>query len=259
MISPKLVIFDWAGTLVDFGCRAPLTAFHAAFRAVGLPISDEVARRPMGAHKRDHVREILHDPAIADRVRAVLHTEPDDPLVERIYGEFSRVLPESLPLHAAPIPGSVEALSWLRGRGIRIGSTTGYTRSMMDLLEPIARAAGIAPEIVVCADEVPQARPAPWACFRIADQLGIQPLSEAIKVGDTPADMAEGRNAGMVCIGLSECGNEVGLGRDDLEALPAGERAARVAAAELRLYDAGAHAVLRSVADLPAWIEAQRP
>ena len=59
-------------------------------------------------------------------------------------------------------------MRWLREHGIRIGSTTGYTRAMMDALEPLAREAGIAPEMVICADEVRQGRPAPWACFRIA-------------------------------------------------------------------------------------------
>ena len=66
---PELIIFDWAGTLVDFGCCAPLAAFCRAFENAGLPISDETARGPMGSHKRDHVREILHYPEVAERVR----------------------------------------------------------------------------------------------------------------------------------------------------------------------------------------------
>jgi phosphonoacetaldehyde hydrolase len=252
-----LIIFDWAGTLVDFGCRAPLEAFHRAFENAGLPITDEIARRPMGAHKRDHVREILSYPEIAGRVRLELKREPDETFVESIYDDFSRRLPALLPAHADPIPGCVEMLEWLRAKGIRIGSTTGYTRAMMDVLEPLARAAGIAPEIVICADEVPQARPAPWACFRIAERLGVYPMNRSIKVGDTPADMAEGRNAGMLCLGLSECGNEVGLSEVVLAALPRGQREQLVNAAKGRLLEAGAHAVLRSAAELTAWIESQ--
>jgi phosphonoacetaldehyde hydrolase len=61
----------------------------------------------------------------------------------------------------------------------------------------------------------------------------------------------------MRCVGLSECGNEVGLGREAVEALDQAERTRLVAEAERRLHAAGAHAVLRSVADLPAWIESQ--
>ena len=250
-----LVVFDWAGTLVDFGCRAPLAAFLEAFARAGLPITEEVARGPMGAHKRDHVREILADAEVANRVRAVLGREPDEALGDEIYQDFASRLPALLPAHAAPIPGAVETLRWLRERGIRIGSTTGYTRAMMDSLEPSARAAGLEPEAVVCADEVSQSRPAPWACFRIAERFGIYPMSRCAKVGDTPADMAEGRNAGMCCVGVSECGNEVGLSPEALSAMSIDERARRIRIAEDRLQGAGAEAVLRSVAELPAWIE----
>jgi phosphonoacetaldehyde hydrolase len=211
----------------------------------------------MGAHKRDHVREILHYAEIAERVRSELRREPDEALVGQIYHDFAKLLPALLPAHAKPIPGAVATLQWLRERGIFIGSTTGYIRAMMDVLEPIARAVGIDPELVICADEVPQSRPAPWACFRIAEQCGVYPMSCCVKVGDTPADMAEGQNAGMVCVGLSESGNEVGLSQEALAILSAEKRENLIAAATERLTEAGAHAVLHSVAELPAWIEAQ--
>ena len=160
-----------------------------------------------------------------------------------------------LPAHASPIAGSLETLKFLFENGIRIGSTTGYTRAMMDVLEPVARAAGIAPEFVVCADEVPQSRPAPWACFRIAERCGVYPMSRCLKVGDTPADMAEGRNAGMICIGLSESGNEVGMSTEALAALSETARESLIHDAERRLMDAGAHVVLRSIAELSNWME----
>jgi phosphonoacetaldehyde hydrolase len=253
----KLVIFDWAGTLVDFGCRAPLGAFVEAFAAARLPITDEVARRPMGAHKRDHVREILGYPEVAARARADLHREPDDALVSEIYSAFTERLLAALPAHAAPIPGAVETLRWLRERGIHTGSTTGYTRAMMDVLEPAARAGGIAPEALVCSDETAQSRPAPWACFRLAERFGVYPMSRCVKVGDTAADMAEGRNAGMFAIAISDTGNELGLSVDEFAALAPGKLATLRAAAAARLRDAGAQAVLGSVSELPAWIEAQ--
>lgn len=250
-----LVIFDWAGTLVDFGCRAPLAAFHTAFENSGLPISDEIARKPMGAHKRDHVREILLYPEIAERVRSELKRVPDEALIDTIYHDFARLLPALLPAHAAPISGAVETLRQLREHGIRIGSTTGYTRAMMDVLEPVARTAGIDPEFIICADEVPQSRPAPWACFRIAERCGVYPMSRCLKVGDTPADMAEGRNAGMICIGLSECGNEVGMSQEALSNMDDSARLSLIHDAEKRLRETGAHAVLRSIAELPQWLE----
>jgi phosphonoacetaldehyde hydrolase len=253
----KMIIFDWAGTLVDYGCRAPLAAFLEAFAEAHLPISEETARKPMGAHKRDHVREILRAPEIAAQVRSGLGREPDEMLVQEIYESFTRRLLKALPKFAEPIPGVPETLRELRARGFALGSTTGYTRAMMDVLEPLAREAGVAPDAMICADEVPQGRPAPWACFRLAERFGIFPMEYGLKVGDTPADMAEGFNAGLSCVGVSESGNEVGLSEAQLAALDPAERTERVRLAEERLRAAGADAVLRSVAELPAWLEAQ--
>lgn len=256
-MKPELVIFDWAGTLVDFGCRAPLEAFIDAFARAGLPIDEATARRPMGAHKRDHAREILHYPDVAARVRADLGREPDEVLLDEIYARFSSRLTEVLPHHAAAVPGAVATLQWLYDRDIRVASTTGYTRSMMWTLEPIATAAGVATEALICADEVVQGRPAPWACFRLAEKFGVYPMTRCLKIGDTPADIAEGLNAGMVSLAVSESGNEVGLSLAALEALGADARRRLVRRAEQRLLCAGARAVLRSVEELPAWIEQQ--
>ena len=251
----KLVIFDWAGTLVDHGCRAPMEAFLQAFDAERLPISEAVARGPMGAHKLDHVKEILALPEVAARLPAHLAALPAAARADRLYRSFTHRLVELLPRHAAPIAGVPQALAALRERGIAIGSCSGYTRAMMDRLEPLARAAGVDPALVVCADEVPAGRPAPWACFRIAEYFGVYPMVRALKVGDTPSDIAEGRNAGMATLGITATGNEVGLSAAALAALAPEERAACIQAARERL--AGADAWLESVADLPAWLDAR--
>src|ERR1700722_11556144 len=60
-----LVIFDWAGTMVDFGSEAPVKALIQAFDDEGVPIDAATARRDMGMAKRDHVRGILSDSAVA--------------------------------------------------------------------------------------------------------------------------------------------------------------------------------------------------
>ncbi len=65
-----LVIFDWAGTMVDFGCRAPVIALMEAFRRHGVALTDTQARRDMGKAKADHVRALLLDPAVAQAWRA---------------------------------------------------------------------------------------------------------------------------------------------------------------------------------------------
>ena len=53
------VIFDWAGTTVDYGCFAPVQAFMEAFAHYGVPVTAEETRKPMGMLKRDHIRTML--------------------------------------------------------------------------------------------------------------------------------------------------------------------------------------------------------
>jgi phosphonoacetaldehyde hydrolase len=69
------------------------------------------------------------------------------------------------------------------------------------------------------------------------------------KIGDTPADIEEGRNAGMWTIAVVECGNEIGLSKTELASLPSDERRARIQVAEKRLSQAGAHFVVPRIAD----------
>jgi phosphonoacetaldehyde hydrolase len=54
----QAVIFDWAGTMIDFGSFAPMGVFVEAFRKFGVEATIEEARAPdghaeMGPHQRD--------------------------------------------------------------------------------------------------------------------------------------------------------------------------------------------------------------
>src|SRR5206468_1552925 len=68
----RLVILDWAGTTIDFGSRAPLTAFVRTFAQHGVTVTTAEARGPMGLPKRDHLRTMLQMPGVARRWREAL-------------------------------------------------------------------------------------------------------------------------------------------------------------------------------------------
>ena len=92
----KAVIFDWAGTMIDYGCMAPVEALKSAFAAEGLEISDEDARRDMGRAKHDHVRALLAYPPVAASWTALKGAAPNEADVERIYAAL-------VPLMAAAV------------------------------------------------------------------------------------------------------------------------------------------------------------
>jgi phosphonoacetaldehyde hydrolase len=249
------VVIDWAGSMIDFGSRAPVEAFRAAFREEGVEITVAEARAPMGQAKRDHIRALLSMPRVADAFRAKYGHAPGEAEIDRFYEKFLPLQRAVLKEHAQVIDGAVEALAAFRARGLAIGSSTGYTRELMDVVMPAAERQGLRVDAMLCASDVKEGRPAPFMCFLNAIRLGAWPMWSMVKIGDTIADVEEGRNAGMWTIALSRSGNEIGLSADEQRALPAGELATRVRAAEERLRAAGAHYVVETLAEAPAIVD----
>lgn len=246
----QAIILDWAGTVVDFGSRAPMQAFVEAFARFGVEIAIADARGPMGTPKRDHVRAVGQSPYVATMWQAE-HGRPfDERDVDAVFEVFEPLNVASVVEHADPIPGAIAAIDRLRARGIRIGSTTGYTRPIMDRLMPVAAAAGYAPEVVVCAGDLPAGRPSPLMIWQAMAAMGIWPARTVVKVDDTPVGVAEGRAAGTWAVGVAFTGNIAGMSPEELAALAEDERAALRQRAVEQMRAAGADVVIDSVADL---------
>ncbi|MBI2434893.1 MAG: phosphonoacetaldehyde hydrolase [Candidatus Hydrogenedentes bacterium] len=239
---------------MDFGCLAPVRAFTELFRRHGVTATAEEVRGPMGMHKRDHIRAMLRMPALAQRWTEAHGAPPSEALVEELFQAFLPVQIEVIRQHTDVIPGTVNTFHALRARGIRVGTTTGYSSAMMQICLDAARAAGYEPEANVAADEVPNGRPEPWMAVKAAAQLGDFPREACVKVGDTVADVLEGINAGMWSVAVVDTGNEVGLSQAELEALPPDRRKELVRAAQRKLVNAAAHYVIPGVAELPSLI-----
>lgn len=248
----RLVVFDLAGTVVDHGCFAPVTPFIEALARHGVDITAERVRGPMGTAKIDHLRALLALPDAASQWRARHGRDVMDIDIVRLYEQdFVPLQLASVDVESALIPGALDCIEQLRSRGIAVGTTTGYFAAAADACIAMARRQGFAPDVSVHSDQVPAGRPAPWMMFRVMETLGIYPPSAVVKVGDTPPDVEEALNAGAWAVGVAATGNSVGLRAAALDALPAGERATRVAQARRELLDAGAHHVIDSVRDLP--------
>ena len=246
------VIFDWAGTTVDFGCFAPVDAFMQAFMAHGITPTAEEIRAPMGIAKRAHVAKMLATPRLAaawERLDGRPYTEAD---IDAIYGKFEPSLFAVLDQYAQPIPGVSETVAWLRGRGIKIGSTTGYTQAMMDVVAPLAKQNGYAPDCLVTPDAVGgKGRPFPYMLWRNLEQLGTVHIGAAIKIGDTEADMEEASMAGCLAVGVLAGSSMMGLSEADYHALPPGELDVAYASARAKYVAAGADFVIESITELP--------
>ncbi len=250
------LVFDWAGTLADHGSRAPVATLEAIFAATRVPVTVAEARLAMGIAKKEHIRAILALPRVRGEWAQVYGTEPGEPELEALYAAFIPKQLDCLVQHSDVIAGVPEAFERFRGRGLQLGSSTGYTRPMLDCLLQLAARQNLKPDAAFCPDEVPFGRPAPWMCFRNAMQLGIYPMWTMVKIGDTPSDIAEGLNAGMWTIGVTRTGNETGLTAAEWNAtLPAAQQALEGAAGQ-RLLAAGAHYLAPSVAECDPFLDA---
>jgi phosphonoacetaldehyde hydrolase len=251
----KAVIFDWAGTMVDFGSMAPVEAMMNAFAAHGVTISEAEVRRDMGRAKRDHVGAIIRDPAVAARWVAANTGAPTTADGDAIHDSLEPLIAAAAADRATLIPGAAEIASDLTRLGVKIGSGTGYTRQTMNGILPRAAAQGYAPGVVVCAGETPSGRPAPLMTWKALIALDAWPAWTCVKVDDAPVGIEEGRLAGCWTVGVSASGNGVGLGLDAYRALAESDRAARIETSARLLKAAGADYVIETIADIQPTLE----
>ena len=244
----EAVIFDWAGTTVDYGCFAPVQAFMEVFIEAGIEPAMEEVREPMGMLKWDHIRTMLEMPRIKECWTKKYGKAPRDSDADALYERFEPALLKILDQFAEPKPYVEETVKKLREMGIKIGSTTGYTDVMMNVVVPKAAERGYAPDCWFSPDAANgMGRPYPYMIFKNLEALQVSSVIKAIKAGDTVSDILEGKNAGMFTIGILEGSSVMGLHQDEFERLTEAEKEEKLAAAEKKFKDAGADAVVKDI------------
>ena len=104
----KAVVFDWAGTMIDFGSRAPVVALCRAFAAEGVTIEEAEARADMGMAKRDHIRALLAQPRVAQAWAAQHGAAPAEADGDRIFAAIEPMMRDAARDCADLIPGAAE-------------------------------------------------------------------------------------------------------------------------------------------------------
>ncbi|MCJ1657254.1 phosphonoacetaldehyde hydrolase [Staphylococcus sp. NRL 16/872] len=252
MSNIKGIIFDWAGTTIDFGCFAPVQVFVEIFKNENIDVTIEEAREPMGMLKRDHIEAMLNMDRIANEWNSVKgrpHTQED---IDYLYANFEKSLMETLKDYTTPIPNVIDTINQLRNQGYKIGSTTGYTKSMMEVVTTEAKSKGYSPDYYVTAEAVNgYGRPYPYMIFENMKQLELERVAEVVKVGDTASDMKEAVNAGVIAIGVIKGSSIVGLSEDEWNALSDNEKDEHRQKATEKFKENGALYVIDDITQLP--------
>ena len=245
----QAVVFDWAGTTIDHGSRAPAAVFQEIFRQRGVAITAQQAREPMGMAKREHIAAVASMESVA-KAWVEEHGSPcDEAAIDAMYADFLPLQKATLTEHCELIPGVVEVTQLLRDKEIKIGSSTGYTHELMEVVSREAERQGYKPDLVLCAEDAPRGRPAPYLLFRAAIELEVFPMHCVVKVDDTRVGIEAGRNAGCWTVAVTRTGNGVGLSREEFDGLDPNEQKKRCAAAAEQLGPADF--VVESVAEMP--------
>ena len=248
----RAVILDWSGTTADAYVIAPAVVFVEVFANQGVAISMEEARGPMGLRKDLHIRALTESPEIRMRWNEVHGRDPDQSDVDRMFEDFVPAQLECLPLYTTLLPGVAETTQNLQAGGIKIGSTTGFTRPMVDILEAAAREQGYIPDASVAGDEVINgARPKPFMVYRNLDLLDAHPIQSVVKVDDTVSGVGEAVEVGCWGVGIARYSNYMNVNSlVEIETLTDEDIAVRLAHTRELLANSGAHYVIDEFPEL---------
>lgn len=249
------IVFDWAGTTIDYGCIAPARVFQEVFARRGVPITEAQAREPMGSAKRDHIARIAGMDDVSSRWQQTHGNQPTMTDVDQMYADFLPLQLEILGEYTELIPGTVDVIDGLKKRGIKIGSSTGYTRELMSVVIPAAEQQGYSPDCVICSDDVRHGRPTPFMLYEALHRMNAYPVWKTIKVDDTLVGIEAGKNAGAWTVAVTKTGNQLGLDRKTTEAMSESELRSKLTKIAADFEAIGADYIIDGIEQLPGIVE----
>lgn len=251
----RLVVFDWAGTVVDYGCVAPAVVFQKTFENWEIKLTKEEILKPMGMEKKDHIRELLRLEHVTKTWRELRGSDWTEEDVDVMYQTFEKMLADIVADYSKVMPGVKETVDTLRKQEIVIGSTTGYTAEIMEKVTAKATAEGYTPDHLVTPDVVGTGRPGPFMVYENMRRSNVYPASCVVKVGDTTMDILEGVSAGVWTVGILDGSSQVGLSYEEAQAISPSEKENLWKKAEEIYRNAGADFVIEDITKLPKVIE----
>ena len=253
----KGLILDWSGTTADAYVLAPAVVFVQVFQKHGVEVAMSEARGPMGLRKDLHIKAMTEIPEIRERWHGIHGQYPTQQDVDRMFEDFVPMQLDCLRNYTTLLPLVAETTQSLQKQGIKIGSSTGFVRSMVDILEEDARKQGYTPDASVAGDEVINgARPKPFMVYRNLDIMDVHPIQSVIKVDDTVSGVGEALEAGCWGVGIARYSNYMDMDTlEEADNLSEDEIMRRLTHTRDLLQKAGAHYVIDTWEQMPDVIE----
>ncbi len=192
----QLVVFDMAGTTIEDKGGVVLNCLVETTQAYDLPGTPEELNALMGLNKREVFGMLTARLYPTDETRAAS-------LAEEALASFIARMSAVYEAQLSPIAGAEETFTYLRKRGIKIATDTGFDATIGGLIMERLNWPGRLIDLAVYSSDVRRGRPAPYMIFRAMEQLDVLDVRKVMKLGDAPADLEEGMNAG--------CGEVIGV------------------------------------------------
>ena len=213
----KGLVLDWSGTVADAYVIAPAVVFVEVFKKQGVEISMLEARGPMGLRKDLHIKALTETPEIRDRWTKIKGKAPGQADVDAMFADFVPLQLDCLRQYTDLLPGVAEVCKKMQDDGIKIGVSTGFVRSMVDILLEDAIKQGFTPDATVAGDEVAHgARPKPFMVYRNLDLMDIHPIQAVVKVDDTTSGIGEALEGGCWGVGVARYSNYMDIDTIDV-------------------------------------------
>ncbi len=253
----KGLVLDWSGTTADAYVIAPAVVFVEVFKNKGIEISMTEARGPMGLRKDLHIQKLTEVPEIRERWKSVHGSYPGNADVAAMFEDFVPLQLDCLRKYTTLLPGVADVCQRLQSQGIKLGVSTGFVRSMVDVLEEDAKKQGFVPDASVAGDDVAHgARPKPFMVYRNLDLMDISPIQSVVKVDDTTSGVGEALEAGCWGVGVARYSNYMNINSlEAAEQLSAEEIEYRLEKTRNILRQSGAHYVIDSLTEIEPVIE----
>lgn len=218
------VYFDMCGTIVDDKSVAPVEAFSETFRSAGVKLNHDEIRQFMGVAKYDHVKSLVNLPRVQKQLNSFatsVEIEDRKDLYSELYQRYLHFQTESARKWCQPIRGVSSLMHQLKAWNIKVGTTSGFPQRICNVvLENFYRnhIYNFSSKNVLGSDSLPYnngARPKPGLIFELMSRQKIKNPRSVIKVGDTVADIQEGKNAGTWVVAVTETSSDLGVSRKE--------------------------------------------
>lgn len=218
----KAIALDSSGTVQDSGVLSVIHAFQKVFKDIArVEVTQEEVARSMGKRKDLHLQEILSYESVQERWKMVHGNYPTKDDGTKIFKYFPKIQLDILSeqRYQEPITGLEETIENVRSLGIKTFSTTGFL-SGIDIFLWQAMSGVYAPSYPCDAEQTQTGRPTAEMILLGLSKTNTAP-SQAIKVGDTCGDVAEGLNAHTWTVALSLTSVYVQKSEEELKQLDA--------------------------------------